>query len=352
MPDDSSSAVGGAVVGDSAPGDRALGGDARPAWRMPAWDPRMTTQLWLALSGRRFAAKYFAQLDTEYESLCPPQYKARTSTDVSSFRDENAKHPNWVLNHRYEYVVMDGVPLEIVRQRIALYRERLIALVGADEAQFLKATFPAADGEAERTQALGLLSEVQRFRHLRTEFDRLRNRLLLLILFLAVPFAWAFVSAVSQQNPTGQSGDMIDVAIAGLFGGYFSVLLRTGTLCWRADYAVNYQLVDKLFWNVAGTCCLSMLEGAVAALILYAMFSANLIQGDLFPKIASGENTEAGSKLWSHFHGHPKLMVWSVVAGFSERLVPDFLSVLQQERPKTSNDAVRPSDGPSRDGAR
>jgi hypothetical protein len=315
-----------------------------------AWNPDLLSQVALALQGRRFAAKYFAQLDIEYESLCPSEYRQATEALVSSFREDNGKHPNWVLNHRYEYTVMAGLPREILRQRVAVYRERLVALVGASDEGFLKSTFPCVedDTEVERSSALGLLSEVQRFRQLRTEFDRLRNRLLFWALILAVPLASMFVHLALSQEPSGQSDPLRGVAVAGLFGGYFSVLLRLGALRWHLDYAVNFQQVDKLFWNLAATFCLSMFEGAVAALILYAIFAAGLVKGPLFPIIpvsGTGVDTQLhgsvsdvvpAGRLWNHF-GEPKLIVWSVIAGFSERLVPDFLSALQQERAKASS---------------
>jgi hypothetical protein len=337
----------------SRPGNNAGPPLATKLWSASrdAWNPDLLSQLALALHGRRFAAKYFAQLDIEYESLCPSEYRQATEALVGSLREDNGKHPNWVLNHRYEYTVMAGLPREILRQRVAVYRERLVALVGASDEGFLKSTFPCVEGdpEVERSSALGLLSEVQRFRQLRTEFDRLRNRLLLWALILTVPLASMFAHLALSQESSGQSDPLRGVAVAGLFGGYFSVLLRLGALRWHLDYAVNFQQVDKLFWNLAATFCLSMFEGAVAALILYSIFAAGLVKGSLFPIIptvaGTGVDTQLhGSasdvvpvgRLWSHF-GEPKLIVWSVIAGFSERLVPDFLSALQQERAKDSS---------------
>jgi hypothetical protein len=315
-----------------------------------AWHPEFLSQLALALQGRRFAAKYFAQLDIEYESLCPPEYRQVTAALVASFRVDNGERPNWVLNHRYEYTVMAGLPLEILRQRVAIYQERLVALVGASNEGFLRNAFPLVKGDmqVERTCALGLLSEVQRFRQLRTEFDRLRNRLLLWALILAVPLATMFGDLALHHDPSQHSDPLLGVAIAGLFGGYFSVLLRLGALRWHLDYAVNFQQVDKVFWSLAATFCLSMFEGAVAALILYSIFSAGLVKGGLFPSLSAVSGTGVDmqlhgapndlvppGRLWSF--GEPRLIVWSIIAGFSERLVPDFLSVLQQERAKTSS---------------
>jgi lipid-A-disaccharide synthase-like uncharacterized protein len=313
--------------------------------RRRVWDGRLARQVGLALFANRFAAQYFAQLDTEYEALCPVDYREKTASTVEAFRDENARTPSWDLNHRYEYVVMTGAPMEVVRQRMDIYRERLWALAGPEIAAVLKTTFGpvASDGDdVVRRKTLGLLSEVQRFRLLRSEFDRLRNWLLVLTLALAVPFAAAFVYTVSQSFASEHAGTsnpssvLLDVAVAGLFGGYFSVLTRVGSLRWQTDYAVNYQRVDKLFWNIAGTFCVSMFEGAVAALILYTVFAAGLVKGDLFPVVNLQSGTPAPEPalhegLWHHFNGAPKLVVWSVLAGFSERLVPDFLSALEKK---------------------
>lgn len=349
MAGDSSSILGlgeGAVLGEGAAGVAVSqsavavlpGGDS-------AWDPTLTRRARPVLFGARFATKYFAQLDSEYEFLCPPNFKAQHAALVASFRAADAKHPDWLLNHRYELLLMRGVPLDIVRQRVDLYRKRLFDLVGPEEATALQRTYPAAfdargeSPEVQRTRALGLLSELQRYCHLRSEFDRLRNWLILLMIALAVPFVLAFSfaglgeagPATAGQVPQNHASAMVNVTIAGVFGGYFSVLLRASALRWRSDYAVNHQQVDKLFWNITGTFFLSMLEGGVAALILYTIFSAKLVEGSLFPSFGGAPGDRPHEKLWDHFQGEPKLIVWSVLAGFSERLVPDFLSVLQNK---------------------
>ncbi|HEX3250248.1 MAG TPA: hypothetical protein VHS05_12530 [Pyrinomonadaceae bacterium] len=144
------------------------------------------------------------------------------------------------------------------------------------------------------------------------------------------------------------------VALAGIMGGSLSMLQRIQ----------NAPVGDPLF-NLATLTnswrglSLSPLFGAVFASLLFVLFAAGILQGAAFPRIetvssnvanpvqsASGEagKTEASSPTetqrtaqWSvtdflRYTG-PKdgvsfalLLIWSFMAGFAERLVPDFLN--------------------------
>jgi hypothetical protein len=61
--------------------------------------------------------------------------------------------------------------------------------------------------------------------------------------------------------------------------------------------------------------------GAIGALLLYFAVFGKLIGGQLFPEVA--EILKHGSWLNSDF---AKLVVWSFIGGFSEQMVPDFLT--------------------------
>jgi hypothetical protein len=298
--------------------------------------PSLLRSLYLSLSLRRFAATYFAQLDAEYEALCSEDYKLSTQALVSEFRRTNERYASWVLNHRYEYVLARGLPDAIAGQREGLYLERLFALVGEEWKGVIEGVFakrPRA-GE-ERAFLLGLLSEIQRLRHVRTEFERLRNRLI--AVFLA-PIVLVMVPIVVPIQGPWMPWAHIDswplrsqVALAGLFGGYLSLLLRLGSLQWCVKYAANYHQVDKVFWNILWTFCLCLLEGAFGAVVLWLAFSSGAISGDLFP---SAQPVTEVAKDATHLLVSPeraKLLLWSVAAGFSERLVPDFLGSLKKE---------------------
>ena len=295
----------------------------------------------------RFTRKYFAHLDTEFESLCSPKYKADNADAVAELRAHHARSPSWENNHRFEYIVMAGVDPLILRQRLALYRVRLKDLVGPEREEAMAASFAVpenADDAAERTIALGLLSEIQRMRHVRSEFEILRNRLFAMCLAMGLLLGASFSALVWEAIHQRHTYVPFHVLVAGLLGGYFSVLLRLGALRWCFEYNANYQQVDRLFWNIFSNFLLSMFEGAVGAFVLYTIFLAGILRGTLFPTF---DTSTAGfetifCQLPSSNSQLAMLLLWSIVAGFSERLVPDFLMSLTAE--------VKRTDAPKADG--
>jgi hypothetical protein len=86
--------------------------------------------------------------------------------------------------------------------------------------------------------------------------------------------------------------------------------------------------------------------GAIAAVVLYMIFAGHLVQGDLFPKIDCQDKSKCtgglGSLLIAFFGpveppDFAKVVVWSFIAGFSERLVPNMLDALSKTTLPRSN---------------
>lgn len=82
---------------------------------------------------------------------------------------------------------------------------------------------------------------------------------------------------------------------------------------------------------------LSPFVGGVFAFVLYTIFMAGFVQGSLFPVFASGKEA---FKTFSDFASLTipatnadvaKAIVWAFIAGFSEGLVPNFISKITKD---------------------
>jgi hypothetical protein len=302
-------------------------GEAR-ASSVPPPRPSLLRRLSSAASQRTFAGKYFAQLDAEFEGLCSAAYKESVAEEVEQLRRAPA---TWATNHRYEYILNAGVPEAVLRQRRGLYRQALKSLLGGCSAEAAAAfeRSPAEEGaaDAQRHGLLGVLSEVQRLRQVRSEFERLRNCLFVVVALVGVALGVFFI--LTPELPITIS---THVVMAGVLGAYFSVLLRLGALQFRDEYLYNYHQVDGLFYNLLVTFALSLFEGGVGAFLLYTAFLAGMLEGSMFPSFASELTHAAANHVSDLVSVLPaskgetaKLLVWSVLAGFCERLVPDTL---------------------------
>ena len=135
----------------------------------------------------------------------------------------------------------------------------------------------------------------------------------------------------SSSDLVGAGPTLVMVALAGILGATFSILQRT------QRSTANVDPVRALFaLNAARSqVFLSLISGTIAALILYAVFAGDMINGSLFPNIVNGRKGMEGAAMQVvHFFqytgpashaDHGKLLVWAFVAGFAERLVPDIL---------------------------
>jgi hypothetical protein len=100
---------------------------------------------------------------------------------------------------------------------------------------------------------------------------------------------------------------------------------------------------------------LSPLLGAIFAVILTLMFVAGVLKGSLFPEFARSAGGAEGLPFF-HFtwntlptssEEYGKLFVWTFIAGFAERLVPDSLDSLASKLDPRQQTPSPPSGGPA-----
>ncbi|HEX9930112.1 MAG TPA: hypothetical protein VGB02_16380 [Pyrinomonadaceae bacterium] len=138
------------------------------------------------------------------------------------------------------------------------------------------------------------------------------------------------------------------VIFAGMTGAFVSMQQRIQSAPSQGDPLYNLSMLTHGWFSIL----LSPLSGAIFALILYMLFVSGLVSGHLFPiprtftveDINSAKNPSIS--LFDFLSasgaingvGYGKLLIWSFIAGFAERFVPDKLNKLvardETEKPK------------------
>ena len=194
----------------------------------------------------------------------------------------------------------------------------------------------------------------------------------LILAALIVPLIWLRQSSQAVQHAADSGGNgtfyinetvfaLAAVATSGALGAYFSRAMR-----FQTDLpTLTFETVMQNY--VARMLRLRILYGTIGAIVFYFIMRGEFVGGNLFPTLAPGmiseqttwtlqivegakpaadpNTTAAAAKatavavnaatVLSPTGEFAKLLVWSFLAGFSERLVPDTLTQLE----KKSDDA-------------
>jgi hypothetical protein len=193
---------------------------------------------------------------------------------------------------------------------------------------------------------------------LREQLTKRAVRLTLFILGIIILFALISLGGLKIFNSdkfkqvfdvTGVFGITVgSVACAGIIGGCVSMLQRIQSAPTEGDALFNLAALTNGWIGLS----LSPLYGAIFASLLFILFAAGILKGSVFPTIDTAgtkvEQTAPGAQPAATpapagiFQAEaflkqtgPKdgvsfalLMIWSFIAGFAERLVPDTLNRL------------------------
>ncbi len=128
---------------------------------------------------------------------------------------------------------------------------------------------------------------------------------------------------------------LVLVMLAGMLGAFFSALTRL----YDVDQA-SIALITPTIQQLGGRYLMMYslvppVIGAIAAVVLYLVFIGKLLEGALFPSISCEPNQVCTTLMDimnfyvpSKPEDYGKVLVWSFVSGFSERLVPDVMQGL------------------------
>lgn len=204
----------------------------------------------------------------------------------------------------------------------------------------------SASGDELRQDGIQLLQELRRLYRLLPEQERRRSSLSLWATGIAAGILAVGVSAFWWLCPASDAGSAPDsgmpmlpvVLLCGALGGAISVYERI------QQAGANGNPASRVFYIASqwGSVYLAPILGAMFAIVLYVTIASGLIGGQIFPSISTGppkagtdvattSTTIAAFATWAgpkEGVDVAKVLVWSFLAGFAERLVPDTLNRL------------------------
>jgi hypothetical protein len=169
------------------------------------------------------------------------------------------------------------------------------------------------------TYSMAMLREL----HRRRVLDRLLNR----TLFLCVPLLVAAAWLLDFRAPV-LAGVVCLVVFFGCLGAYVSIQRRLQNTADGGDPVIGILALYEFNLILR----FPLVAGGVFAVILYLILAGKFMEGTLFPAMNSG-GVPADMMNWA------KLLIWSFIAGFAERLVPDTLDRLVNQAKLASETA-------------
>lgn len=287
------------------------------------------------------AIAYFDQLREQYELLLDDTKKVAPKT-VTSLLATVAQYPNQItwsrifaLQSAYFYALPDDRLLDELR----ILRDRYRGVVGIES---YRSYMLQGETDVHKLTPAQMRSELlalaERLRYVFTfvpHRERVRTKLVkdAAWLTVGVNVVGQVVSVILLKMNINVPTILL-VIFAGVLGGFLSVQQRLQ----RSDASDPLLKEMQLRAGWFSVVILAPVSGAVFALVLYWIFIARFLQGGVFPEFVGSFHPVTGEDLsWKRFIAqcspnsvadYGKLLVWSFIAGFAERFVPNVLSRL------------------------
>jgi hypothetical protein len=286
---------------------------------------------------------YFDNLYGEYRSLPAerviPEVKA--IVDEILMKKQNASLA-WDDLYTFDLLLARLQPPEKLPRKVWNLRSRYRDVAGLREYEaYLASKPPDLAGKAEeldlRADIEYLLGELH-LRYAITPFrEKTRDWLSKWVAYLTlIGLMWVvlFTVLANRGLVSIKTTTLTVVLFVGAMGGLVSMQQRFQSASAEGDPIHNVSELMHGWFSIF----LSPISGAIFATVLYLIMTAGLLEGALFPKIVAFTPENSAKIIVLDFlkflletgpstsADYAKLLVWSFIAGFAERFVPDTLS--------------------------
>ena len=302
-----------------------------------------------------YAFSYFDHLCAEFETLCSKLPKTSSQTGDSSPEDFAFERANEIYGKKndgpitmgdlyaFETEILRLQPEERLGRRAYNLRAKYQDIAGRRlYEEYLASNPPKTLDAGLREDLENILGEFHWMYTITPEREEIRARVSKrLSLSAGIVVGTILVLGLLYYALVADSLPVLGaVLIMGVLGAYVSIQRRLQTASSEGDPIVGILELQKSKFNVT---FVALISGAVFAGLLYLMFIGQLVQGSLFPGInysTPQSQTEEVTTLFPKVSAFlasfgpatvadiGKLLVWSFIAGFAERFVPDALDRL------------------------
>lgn len=297
-------------------------------------------------SGVSTETAYYNLLRTEYELLANEDRKRSEIADnyIKSLIDrcDGGQSPLLTDIYSFELALLVLKPVERLRCEIWNLRNKYREIAGEtlyNSYIAAKQCDPAtAEEKVLRAEMEHLTGQIHNLYVLKPACDDLREQLLKKVIFMMLMFLTYIVLLIRLITDNGETDTrflLLLIISSGAIGGFVSMQRRLQNFANENNSYANYLELQHGRWSIYQ----APISGAIFAVTLMLIFAANMISGELFPafcipdKLADKCTSEIigiclRKTLPSDEVDFFKIIVWSFIAGFAERFVPDTLDRL------------------------
>jgi hypothetical protein len=294
-----------------------------------------------------YGKAYLNLLIGEFKSLkdiCADQ-KAKVLAQELVDRAENGDTMTWGDAYMLDTAIAQMLPKEYLHQRAWCLEVKYKDAVGNADAydEFMKRESAHLVNEGDdhlRARVHNLIRELYRLYTVISCRGDMREALSGSALTI-LAYVFGVMAIVLVSDYFFRSIHYVDVWItvfaAGATGGLISLQRKLQSL---PSYGESLSDLVELSGRMTGR--FTPIIGGVFAIVLFLIFASGLASGTLFPAFQPNENVSDFKTFIEHLQpanslDWGKLLVWSFIAGFAERFVPDTLDRLITRSEQSKN---------------